>query len=109
MRHHPLPICMTEILSQCCCIRNMEEGDVVICPHVVVHIHPGAKVIRLRIFQNEERPVAMVIVRDDYSVLILVTAKQPPVAHVPEPLPRFQSVSLLLLVEMLRYTPVNVS
>jgi hypothetical protein len=87
----------------------MEEGDVVICPHVVVHIHPGAKVIRLRIFQNEERPVAMVIVRDDYSVLILVTAKQPPVAHVPEPLPRFQSVSLLLLVEMLRYTPVNVS
>jgi hypothetical protein len=73
-----------------------------------VNIHPGAKVIRLRIFKNEERLVAMVEVRHDYGVLILFTAKQPPVAHVPEPLPGFLCISLLV-VEMRRHTPVNVS
>jgi hypothetical protein len=76
--------------------------------HVVVHIHPGAKVILLCIFKNEDRPVAVVKARHDYGVLILVTTKQPPVAHVPEPLPRFLHV-FLLVVEMHCHTPVNVS
>jgi hypothetical protein len=65
-------------------------------------------VIRLRIFENEEHPVAVVKVWYNYGVLILVTAKQPPVAHVPKPLPQFLRISLLV-VEMRRHTPVNVS
>jgi hypothetical protein len=86
----------------------MDEVDVVVCPHVVVHIHPGTKVIRLCIFNDKEHPVAMVEVRHDYGVLILMTAKEPFVTHVPEPFPQFLGVSLLL-VEMRRHTPVNVS
>ena len=86
----------------------MEEGDVVLCPHVVVHFHPSAKVIRLCIFENEECLVAVVKVWHNYSVLILVTSKQPPMAHVPEQLPRFFPV-LLLLVEMHCHTHMNVS
>ena len=86
----------------------MEEGDVVVCPYVVMHIHPGTKVIRLRIFKNKEHPVVVVEIWHDYSVLILVTAKQPLVAHAPEPLPRFLCVSLQV-VEMRHHTPVNVS
>jgi hypothetical protein len=86
----------------------MDEGDVVVCPHVVVHIHPGAKVIHLCIFNDQERLVVVVEVRHDYGVLILVTAKEPSVAHVPEPLPRFLGVSQLL-VEMRHHILVNVS
>jgi hypothetical protein len=62
-----------------------------------MHIHPGAKVIRLGIFEDEERPMAMVEVQHDYRVLNFDIAKQPTMTNDPKPLPRFQCVLLLLV------------
>jgi hypothetical protein len=87
MRNNPPTVRVAGILSEGRCPSNVEECDEIIRLHVVVHIHHRAEVICLRIFKDEESPMAMIEVRHDDSVLTLQTAEHPPVLHVPEPLP----------------------